>query len=343
MNTTFNFGRSNNASLSSKLSYERLLVDADRLFSVGWLIQRLLTELQSMLTPEAASEHHLFFYSIRQQAERWFVWSMLGAHQSSLAQVKAIHQMFPEKELFYAKLREEREAAIEEFSALLISKRWDSLRDDDRSWREFARVLFGLDKEMPQMTGKFFPLVDYICVITDVLCGKSSLYFLDTTDADKAALQQYIQAEEKGDPDLDSISARAALKSFLKEPWFDKFCVDKKKYSAEWREHFIDALLESEKYGQKLIDEWTNERLNRRSIIRGNIIGCLKEAHVFAKNASALGMARAILYPNESQLPNDPKSEQERKKKSKTLSSYIGNGIDVDYYYWVMEYVEGID
>lgn len=333
MNFSMNSGRSSYVSRSNTISHERLFVDADRLFSIGWLIERLMKELHSMLTPEAASAHHLFFYSLRQEADRWFVWEMLGAHQSSLSDVKALHQMFPEKELFFTKLREEREELIREFSKLLISKRWDQLRDDDRSWREFARVMFNIQKSTPSATEQFFPLLDYICVITDVLCGRSNLYFLDATEADKAELQAYIKNESTS-PDLDSITVRAELKTLLKGAWFDKYCSDKEKFTIEWREHFVDDLIASE-YGQKIIAEWDD----RCQVIKGHILGCLQEAGVFNEEVSGLKIARTILYPNALQKSENREEEEEKKKKSKTLSSYMGKGKRQKYYYWVIEYV----
>ena len=147
---------------SNALRSERLFVDADRLFSIGWLIKRLLNELQHMLTPEAAQAPHMFFYSLRQEAVRWFAWQMLGAHQKSIAEVKALQQMFPEKQMFLDKLKEEREAMIREFSRILISKRWDLVKDDDRSWREFARVVFNTEKTTPGVSKDFFQLLDYM-------------------------------------------------------------------------------------------------------------------------------------------------------------------------------------
>lgn len=342
MNNTFNFARSNSFSHSNKLSYERLLVDADRLFSVDWLIRRLFSEFQSMLPAEAVTDHHLFFYSLRQESERWFVWNMITSHQQSLGEVRAIHQAFPEKEQFFSQLKDERQSLIEDFSKLTISKCWDTLRDDDFTWRDFAHKLFDLNKMRPEDSVRFFMLIDYICVITDVLCGRSNLYYLDATDEDKALLQEYI-ANEKSAPDLGTISARAELKSFLKEPWFDKYSRDKKKYTAEWRENFIDALLDHEQYGKMIVDDWDFSARNRRDIIKGGIVGCLKLAGVFKDKLSNLGLARTILYPNLAQLPDDKESRKARHKKSNTLSNYIRQGIKQEYYYWVDDYVKKYD
>lgn len=333
MDFSINSGIGSFASRSNSVRNERLLVEADRLFSVGWLIKRLLTELQTMISPEAVSAPHLFFYSLRQEAERWFVWSMLGAHQKSLADVKALYQMFPQKEQFLAKLKEVREELIQDFSKLLISKRWDQLRDDDRSWRDFARVMFNLENSNPSATKDFFPLVDYICVATDVLLGHSNLYFLDATDADKTELQAFLR-NGVSTPDLSSITIRAELKTMLKGEWFKMFCADKNRFTVAWREKFVEDLMDSE-YGQKIVIEWETRSL----IIKGGIIGCLKEAGVFIDEASALKIARTILFPIPIQKSENREEEALKLKKSKTLSSYIGKGRRQEFYYWVKEYV----
>ena len=342
MNSSFNFSRSNSFSHSNKLSYERLLVDADRVFSVDWLIRRLFSEFQSMLPSEASADHHLFFYSLRQESERWFVWNMITTHQQSLGEVRAIHQAFPEKEQFFSQLKDERQSLIEDFSRLTISKCWDTLRDDDFTWRDFAHKLFGLNKMRPEDSARFFMLIDYICVITDVLCGRSNLYFLDATEEDRALLQEYI-SKEKSDPDLGTISVRAELKSLLKEPWFDKYSSDKTKYTAEWRENFIDALLDHEVYGRMIVEDWDYSARNRRDKTKAGIVGCLLLAGVFKEDLSKLKLARTILYPNLSQLPDDKESKEERSRKSSTLSNYISQGIKQKYYYWVIDYVKDID
>ena len=321
---------------SNALRSERLFVDADRLFSIGWLIKRLLNELQHMLTPEAAQAPHMFFYSLRQEAVRWFAWQMLGAHQKSIAEVKALQQMFPEKQMFLDKLKEEREAMIREFSRILISKRWDLVKDDDRSWREFARVVFNTEKTTPGVTREFFPLLDYISVITDIICGRANLYFLDTTEADLAELRTYMH--ENTEADLESIAPRAELKSLLKGPWFDKYSADKDQYTIEWREKFVDDLLKTE-YGRKMIAEWDK----RSSVIKGNVVGCLQEAGVFLPEVSALKIARTILYPFALKKSDNAEEEKEKMKKSKTLHHYITHGNKEKYYYWVMEYVGKFD
>lgn len=343
MKSSFNYPeRSNRLSLSNKVSFERLMTDADRLFSIGWLIRRLLEELRTMLTPQSVSESHLFFYSLRQHPERWFMKKMIESHQSSLGEIQVLYMMYPQKEQFLNQLKDQRKAAIEQFSQMQISKRWDSLKDDDTSWRSFADLLFKLCAADNLMLD-FFPLIDSIALMTDVICGRESLYFLNATQEDRADLLDYLHAESaKRQPYLKSIDIRAELKSLLKEPWFDKFSADKNKYTPAWRELFIDELLVSS-FGKAITDDWENTARNRQNIIKGNIIGCLKEANVFTSKATGLGIARAILYPNEMPAKIDRVTADEHQKKCKTLSSYIGKCRNEKYYYWILEYVGKFD
>ena len=132
MNDSYMGGFSNPLSRGSSLSRERLLVDADRLFSIDWLIRRLLIEIQGSLTPEAIAQHHKLFSTLRQQPDMWFAWQMLRAHHASFAKVEEFKQMFPEGRRLIEALNEEREDTIKKFMRFVPSKRWDSLRDDDR-------------------------------------------------------------------------------------------------------------------------------------------------------------------------------------------------------------------
>lgn len=322
---------SNNApTLSGQRRYERLQVDADRLFDIGWLIDRLMQELRLMLATESAPSPSRLFSSLRQNAEQRFVWEMLHAHTKSLNKVSDLQLMFPERDQLIRKIQEEREQQIDLFSQLMVSKRWDTLRDDDSSWRKFARMMYGLKATTPETAERFFTMVDYIYMLTLVILGKEQSYF---SEADNDTPTETAPPA----PNLDSIDVRAELKLFLREAWFDKFSTNKKRFTTEWRDRFVNALIESE-YGEAIITDFTNETHDRRQIVKGAIVGCLKAAGVFTE--SDLSMARTILYPQGSRQPIGHEEEVERKKKSKTLSSYIGREKQQKYYYWVLDWVE---
>ena len=213
MNDSYMGGFNNPLSRGSSLSRERLLVDADRLFSIDWLIRRLLIEIQGSLTPEAIAQHHKLFSTLRQQPDMWFAWQMLRAHHASLTKVEEFKQMFPEGRRLIEALNEEREDTIKKFMRFVPSKRWDSLRDDDRSWREYARLLYPMKDKNALIEQEFFLLVDYICVLTDGLCGRwNQLIPVSEADSSEASASA---------ADLDAVQPRAEFKALLKGSWFD--------------------------------------------------------------------------------------------------------------------------
>ena len=321
---------SNINTLSSQRSYERLQMDADRLFDIGWLIRRLTWEIHERFTSDEQRPWQQFFRDLRSDHELWFAWEMLHAHTQSLRKIIDWQQLFPDRNQLVSQLQEEREQQIREFSRLMISKRWDTLKDDDTSWRKFAKVMFSL-KESKQTTEQFFELTDYIYMLTLVILGKESPYFTDAADGCSPSADSS-DAGEALYP--GTIEVRAELKLFLKEPWFDKFCVDKKRYHKEWRDAFVNNMLESEA-GRKVIDDCMSTR-NQKA--KGAIIGCLKKAGVFSEKTSNLSIAAFILQGQHDTNLTD----KEIMKKNKTLSSYIGNYAKPEYSslrYWVLEWV----
>ena len=316
MNDSYMGGFSNPLSHGSSLSRERLLVDADRLFSIDWLIKRLLVELQGSLTPEAIAQHHKLFSNLRQQPDMWFAWQMLRAHHASLAKVEEFRQMFPEGRRLIEALNEEREDTIKKFMRFVASKRWDSLRDDDRSWREYARMLYPMKDKNALIEQEFFLLVDYICVLTDGLCGRWN----QLTPASEAEQSDAPTSA----PDLDAVQPRAEFKAMLKGSWFDKYCSNKVKYDVNWREKFVEALFKSP-YAQAIIESWADRSL----VDMFGIIGILKDDGVMREGVSDLALARSVLACTTIQ------------KKDKTISKYIGDAKKHPCYYWLREYLAG--
>ena len=316
MNDSYMGGFNNPLSRGSSLSRERLLVDADRLFSIDWLIRRLLIEIQGSLTPEAIAQHHKLFSTLRQQPDMWFAWQMLRAHHASLAKVEEFRQMFPEGRRLIEALNEEREDTIKKFMRFVPSKRWDSLRDDDRSWREYARLLYPMKDKNALIEQEFFQLVDYICVLTDGLCGRWN-QLTPVSEADSADISTSA-------PDLDAVQPRAEFKAMLKGPWFDKYCSNKAKYDTNWREKFVEALFKS-RYSQAIIESWADRSL----VDMFGIIGILKDEGVMREGLSDLALARSVLACTTIQ------------KKDKTISKYIGDARKHPCYYWVKEYLAG--
>ena len=316
MNDSYMGGFSNPLSRGSSLSRERLLVDADRLFTIDWLIKRLLVEIHGSLTPETIAQHHKLFSTLRQQPDLWFAWQMLRAHHASLAKVEEFRQMFPEGRRLIEALNEEREDTIKKFMKFVASKRWDSLRDDDRSWREYARLLYPMKDKNALIEQEFFQLVDYICVLTDGLCGRWN-QLIPVSEAEPSDALTFA-------PDLDAVQPRAEFKAMLKGPWFDKYCSDKRKYDTNWREKFVEALFKSP-YAQAIIDSWADRSL----VDMFGIIGILKDEGVMREGLSDLALAKSVLDCTTIQ------------KKDKTISKYMGDAKKLPCYYWVKEYLAG--
>lgn len=335
MNSSINGRPQDQLSYGATLNRERLVVDADRLFSVRWLINRLLAEIQKVLTPVTILQSHKFFFAIRQQPELWFAWHMLKHHQASLAKVEEYKQMFPENGNFIEALREEREKAIKEFMKFVPSKQWDTLHDNDASWRVYAKRIFQANSKNPQIEKKFFLLVDYICVMTDALCGNWNLLF--PSDEENADMQTYIDQNATHN-NLDLVGIKTVLKTLLRGVWFDKFCNDSKKYNTNWRDNYIDALFNSE-YGQDIVINWDKKQIP----IKGYVLGCLYAAGVFCAGVKMLAIAKEIVSPYYPTKDSDDKVMKEWQKKSSSLSNYMGQADKQNFYDWAIRYIEADD
>ena len=107
------------------------------------------------------------------------------------------------------------------------------------------------------------------------------------------------------------------LLKMFEEPWFKEFRSDKK-YSLKWMEQFLDNLLRSE-YRDEIADEWKNKSL----LVKGCIIGCMKEAGII--RGSDLSIATAIINGDE--------------KDNKTFAIYMGKGKKRSFCKWICEYL----
>lgn len=335
MNSLTNRFPQDQPSYGATLNRERLLGDADRLFSIRWLINRLFSEIKQLLIFDYNLQSHKFFFAIRQQPELWFAWHMLKHHQASLAKVEEYKQMFPENGNFIEALREERENVIKQFMKFVPSKQWDTLRDNDDSWRIYAKRLYQANSKNPLIELEFFALVDYICVMTDALCGNWNLLF--PSDEDNTDMQTYIdQSATSNNQEMAEI--KTVLKTLLKSAWFDKFCDDSKKYDTHWRDNYIDALFKSD-YGQELVIGWDKKQIQ----IKGYVLGCLYASGVFCKGVKMLAIAKEILSPFYPTRNTDAQVKQEWQKKSSSLSNYMGQADQQEFYDWAIKFIEAYD
>jgi hypothetical protein len=113
------------------------------------------------------------------------------------------------------------------------------------------------------------------------------------------------------------------LQVMLCREWFDKVCVDRKKYDTKWRETLIAELMGS-KHNKEIAKNW--KKNNQRKKIKGYVIGALIKAGVI--KGCKLAVART--YYN----------TEEDTKEAKTLSRYMGDITRVEYADWIIEYIQ---
>ena len=321
------------ATRSANVSRERLQADADRLFSIGWLIKRLMNELRSMMLPnESVSKHQMFFYSLRDDYERWFVWHMLHAHQRALLKVRGLLVVLSNDEKLVAEVTDERRRMIGAFNDnFKASKCWYILQDDDQSWRKYAERVFMSKTSDLKFEIQFFDTVCYIAMLTEVLCGRAGEYYLDPSDADKLKLKAFLGGTQ-APAFLVAKTPEVGLKQLLSGEWFGRLCRNAN-FDEDWCELFVDELLKSE-HGQQIAEEWEK----KSQIMMGFVVASLNDAGIF-KNylaSSNLSIAKEILTP----YYPDPK---ELKKKTSTFANYMGKAKTCFFHDWVVKYVKQFD
>ena len=320
------------ATRSANVSRERLQADADRLFSIGWLIKRLMNELRSMMLPtESVSKHPMFFYSLRDDYERWFVWNMLHSHEKTLSKVREILLVLSTKDDMAQEVMDERKRVIASFVKMIASKRWDMLHDDDQSWRQYANITYSTMKYDTKAASLFFDMVCYIAMLTEVLCGRAGEYYLDPSDADKLKLKAFLGGTQ-APAFLVAKTPEVGLKQLLSGEWFSRLCRNAD-YDDDWCELFVDELLKSE-HGQMIADEWRD----RSQLMMGLVVASLKDAGIFKAYlaSSNLSVAKEILTP----YYLEPK---ELKKKASTFANYMGKAKTCFFHDWVINYVRQFD
>ena len=320
---------------SANVSRERLQAEADRLFSIGWLIERLMNELRSMMLPtESVTKHPMFFYSLRDDYERWFAWHMLHSHEKALWKVREILLVLSSKDDMAQEVTDERKRAIQGFLKMIASKRWDMLQDDDQLWRQYAKIAYSTMKSDTKATSLFFDTVCYIAMLTEVLCGRAGEYYLDPSDADKLKLKAFLGGTQ-APAFLVAKTPEVGLKQLLSGEWFSRLCRNAD-FDDDWCELFVDELLKSE-HGQMIADEWKD----RSQRMMAFVVASLNDAGIFRKylakdNPSNLSIATEILTP----YYPDPK---ELKTKTSTFANYMGKAKTCFLHDFVISYVKQFD
>lgn len=185
---------SNNFSQPMQRRMEMMQRNADRLFSIGWLRKRLWKELTSIVQTTAATEYADYRSVLRGSFEMRFAWEFLSVCQKSLSQVKRVLENAYDDTDPLQELMIERESLIDEFACLPLSRTWEYVKDDNDSWRKFARrIPLGDQMKQADITA-FFELLDRISLMTDILCGRAAKYGLEV---DYSSLEKYKAGERK--------------------------------------------------------------------------------------------------------------------------------------------------
>lgn len=126
------------------------------------------------------------------------------------------------------------------------------------------------------------------------------------------------------EPELNYFAPMKNLQVMLCEEWFDKVCVDRKKYHKQWRELVIAELMGT-KHKKEIAKKWKEE--NQRLKIKGYIIGAFVKAGVLEK--SKLAVARTFYNTG-----------KENTSEAKTLAEYMGDITKVEYADWIIDYIK---
>ena len=65
--------------------------------------------------------------------------------------------------------------------------------------------------------------------------------------------------ERRHDDSLNYFAPKRNLQAMLTQEWFDRMCIDKKRYAREWRETFVSNLMASE-HGEYIARKWADHK-----------------------------------------------------------------------------------
>lgn len=196
---------------------DRLIKDADRLFSLGSVrehCQKALSAALENLHPSPFSDWGALH---SEDSEYLFAWNLTMTYQSTKTEIVK-WAMGCMSEFLLSEVSEERERKIEEFARMRIASRWYQMKDDDEAWRVFSKnIPFGIADRQREVN-EFFELLDRISILTDILTGHASEYGLNVdynhtnenvplsiqnnntpSDSRQAILEQLLAFADKGE------------------------------------------------------------------------------------------------------------------------------------------------
>ena len=139
----------------------------------------------------------------------------------------------------------------------------------------------------------------------------------DYTEYEEVDARKTAQEFEEQEPNY--YQAGRFLKEVLNGKWFEEVRTHQR-YTINWRETFVDALLASE-YGWDIAKAWEDE--DKREPLKAYVVGCLKDTHVISGTYD--GIARMMGYGE---------------KSYRRFSRNMGRGKNQDYFEWIKDYVE---
>lgn len=157
---------------------DRLIKDADRLFSLGGVrlhCQKVLALSHEDLQPSPFSDWGRLHSN---DSEYLFAWHLTMSYRSTADEVTQwVNGSM--SEFLFSEVREERNRRIEEFARMKIASRWYQMKDDDMAWRVFSRNIPFNQSDRVGEVNEFFGLLDRISILTDILTGHATEYGLE--------------------------------------------------------------------------------------------------------------------------------------------------------------------
>lgn len=154
---------------------------------------------------------------------------------------------------------------------------------------------------------------------------KMQTALVDNVINEEVASQDSAEQEEE----LNYFQPTNHLKRLLADDCISDFVSDHQ-YTGKWFEAFVDALMASE-CRDEIARDWSIRGKNdKRDLIRGYVIGCLKDAGVL--NGSYQKIAEAIVGSEYYKSVNGDKN-------GKTFAAYLGRGKNQSFSDWIKDYV----
>ena len=233
---------------------KKMQEDADRLFSIGWLRKRLWKEFRSSIQEVPAEEYHDYAHVLQGSFDSCFMWGFLSVCQKSLGEVKRIIENAYEGSNPLDELMGIREKLISEFACNRFSETWHEVKDDDLSWRKFARRLPFDKADKKEDIARFLETLDLISVITDIVCEHAKEYGLTV---DYNMMKEY-KLKQRRKALTDDVLAKAiettSYHLSTKSAWVVVYCVLCYDYHYELNQTQFELFVRKLPFEKKLKD-----------------------------------------------------------------------------------------